>query len=406
MDGTETIDGVYGELRDYFDHFPAGLPAVEDGLDQQVLKHLFTPEEARLMLKMRQALEPAGAIARRAHWPEKDVKEVLDVMADKNLIWRVSLGGRTLFMPVQFVVGMLEESVLKELAQDAADEELLEMLGADELLEITRRIWSGTATKQLRVVPVNAAIDAAPAVAQYDRIRDAVRQQETISVMNCFCREIKGACGEECRRSHESCIAFGAAAEHMIESGISRRITVEEALEILDRAEEEALVLQPNNALEPVYICCCCGCCCGILRTLRKMERPADQVHSSFQARIEPWLCTACGTCEGRCQMGAISGNGDSMEVDPARCIGCGLCVSTCIENAVAMVPRPGAEEPPLTYMDTITRMAGERGLPLGKSNSLVRKTSFSKYLKTWDYLYRLHLARPVIGMMARRGMV
>jgi len=404
---TRADEQIYLELREFLDGFPGGMPDTGSDFAVKVLSSLFTPEEARMLMRMRRVPEPAASIARRCGIPKEEARKTLDRMAEKGLVWRMSLGGGgTQYLPIQYIMGMLEESVLKGMKGNTADKGLLEILAGDAAVEYVKQIWNLTPTKQLRVVPVGEAVDAATAVAPYDRMREVVGRQESISVMPCICKELKGAVGEDCGRSHLCCISFGTVAEHMIEVGIGKRISSEEALGILDRAEEEGMVLQVNNALEPLFLCCCCSCCCGLLRAMHKMERPADEVHSSFQAKIDPEACSLCGNCLERCQMGAISEEGDSMRVDLGRCIGCGLCVAACPEGAVSLVPKPGAEEPPLTYLDNYTRMARERNLPMGRMNPLVRKIPLPRFLKTWGYLYRLRLARPVIYLMARLGMV
>ena len=44
-----------------------------------------------------------------------------------------------------------------------------------------------------------------------------------------------------------------------------------------------------------------------------------------------------------RCQMGALSPDGDRVAYDADRCIGCGLCVSTCPSGALTLERKPGA---------------------------------------------------------------
>ena len=89
--------------------------------------------------------------------------------------------------------------------------------------------------------------------------------------------------------------------------------------------------------------------------------RPADLVHSYYEARIDSDLCTACGECIEKCQMDAIE-EGDSIsELVDGRCIGCGLCVSVCPAEAISLVPKPGMEAPPSNMGDMMGRIAVER---------------------------------------------
>jgi len=43
---------VYERLRERLDMFPQGFPKTEGGVELEVLQHLFTPEEAEIMLHL------------------------------------------------------------------------------------------------------------------------------------------------------------------------------------------------------------------------------------------------------------------------------------------------------------------------------------------------------------------
>jgi len=181
-------------------------------------------------------------------------------------------------------------------------------------------------------------------------------------VAQCICRKEQGLLGKECTRPQETCLGFGDFAQFYIDNKWARAISKEEALRVLDLAEESALVLSPSNSQQLAAICCCCPCCCPILKYAKLMPRPADVVRSYYQAKIDPELCSACGQCTERCQMAAIREGKDSSEVIDEKCIGCGLCVSACPTEAIAMVAKSGMEAPPKEYFqDTLQRIEAER---------------------------------------------
>ncbi len=72
--------------------------------------------------------------------------------------------------------------------------------------------------------------------------------------------------GEGCGHLKEDmCIQLGHAAEYYIRTGRGRKITREEAFEIIKRAEENGLMHQIPNTDGPGKthaICNCCGCSC------------------------------------------------------------------------------------------------------------------------------------------------
>jgi ferredoxin len=276
-------------------------------------------------------------------------------MALRGLIFRVREGDQRKYQAVQFIVGIYEFQLA------TIDREFCEYV--EEYFPYLGMSFMPLETKQLRVAPIDAAIDAMPEVATYNKIRDLVKQQKLIAMVPCICRKEQGIMGKPCDRPKELCFSFGEFAQYTLDNKVGRQLTVEEALKMLDLAEESALVLQPSNTQELSWICSCCGCCCGGLRRMKMMENPADYVRSYYTATIDADLCTACGTCLDRCQIDAIKENGEVMEVDPARCIGCGLCVPTCPVEAVSLFEKAGVVTPPKDLNEMMDRLSKERGL-------------------------------------------
>jgi ferredoxin len=61
--------------------------------------------------------------------------------------------------------------------------------------------------------------------------------------------------------------------------------------------------------------------------------------------------------------MEAIEEVDDVWDIVDGRCIGCGLCVSECPLEAISMVPKPGIEDPPSDFRETMHRIGIERGV-------------------------------------------
>lgn len=398
MSGEYDAGGVYAKLREYIDSLPAGYPETESGVEIRLLERIFTPEEAEVFMHCKLVAEPAPAIGKRCGMPAPEAREMLARMAKKGHLFEVPSGNEMLYMALPWMPGIVETQL------NLMDEEFARML-----LEHSREYfptWTALDNQMFRVIPVDSAIDTTPAVETYDRIRDLVRKQKQISVMPCLCRETHETLKDGCGRPHETCFVFGPYSRHFVENGDGRYITVEETLSILDECEKNALVLQPVNARELNGMCCCCSCCCFMLENLNKLPNPASVVQSSFQAGIDPGLCNLCGACLERCQMAALSEETKSMTVDLARCIGCGLCVSGCPEKAISLLPKVETGDVPTNVFDTLTRIAGERDLPFGKFNFLVKHTSSPIYFRSLSLLNRTRLTRPVVKMLEKRGLV
>ena len=347
-------EDVYVRLREFMDTLPSGYPATPTGVEIRILKRLFSPEEAELTMKLKSEPEEVPAVAARAGLDQAELARRLEAMAQKGLIFRVRKGDKSLYQAFQFIVGIYEFQ-LKYL-----DREFCQMF--EEYLPYIGMSFMSVKTKQMRVIPVESSVGTTPAVETYNRVREMVKGQTVFSLGQCICRKEQGLIGKPCTRPQETCLGFGDFGQFYIDNKWARAISREEALRVLDLAEESALVLSPTNSQQLAGICCCCPCCCPILKYAKLMPRPADVVQSYYQAKIDPELCSACGQCIDRCQMAAIREGKDSSEVIDGRCIGCGLCASACPTEALTMVAKSGMEAPPKEFLqDTLQKIEAER---------------------------------------------
>ncbi|MFX0113775.1 MAG: DUF362 domain-containing protein [Candidatus Hodarchaeota archaeon] len=323
---------VYERLRDHLDHLPVGFPSTESGVELRILRQLFTEEEAEMACQLSPFPATAAEIAGKAGQDPKKVEALLEQMSAKGLVFN-SRKGETTYRAAWFVVGIFEYQVNRMTQEFIKDfDQYIEEGLRDEL-------YSSSTTHQLRVVPVNKAVDAVMQVAPYDNARELIKQQSKISVQNCICKQKKDMEGGSCARTdeREMCIGFSTGAYYYIEHGLGREISQEEALQLLDMAEEAGLVVSPGNAQKTFCICLCCGDCCEFLGNLKKVPKPATLVDSNYYATVNPELCTGCGTCEERCQMEAIAVQNDVATIDLDYCIGCALCTTTCPEEALSL---------------------------------------------------------------------
>jgi len=149
-------------------------------------------------------------------------------------------------------------------------------------------------------------------------------------------------------RNIGSCITFNRDAKYVLERGVGRELTREEALSILDMCEESGLVHMTSNASHGVpAICNCCTCCCDYLRAQIVLGKRYASVKSRYRAVVDPALCDGCGLCVDACSLGAIKMVNLKLEVDGERCFGCGLCASKCPVDALKLIQVRGPEHIP-----------------------------------------------------------
>jgi Na+-translocating ferredoxin:NAD+ oxidoreductase subunit B len=351
------MSDIYKQLATFLDHLPAGYPSTESGVELRILKRLFTPQEAEVAMTLTMMPEPDDAIAGRTGRDAAELKPILESMAAKGLIFRISKRDRNLYSAAQFVIGIWEYHL------NSLDEGLVRDVN-EYMPMLLKKGWLETKTKQLRVVPVSKSVSAGMAVTPYEAAEEIVNTQSKIVISPCICRKEQKLIGKGCDKPMEACLSFGAAAYYYEKNGLGRTIDKAEALDILKAGVEAGLVLQPGNQQKPSNICMCCGCCCGILKNLKTMDKPAQAVHTNYYARVDEDACIACEACAERCQMDAIR-IADVARIDPDRCIGCGLCVTDCPTEAIQLMQKAPEDHyvPPKNMVETYMKIAQERGL-------------------------------------------
>ncbi len=318
----------YRKLADHLDQLPGGFASTDAQVALRLLKRLFTQQEAELARYVTLDKEEARSIAQRAGAPLSEVEQRLAEMAQKGLIFSVHpQDGPALYQAVPLVVGIYEfqvNNLTPDLLQDLAD------YGAAKKPQ-------PKTIPQMRTIPVGKSIEPHIEALPYEQVSELVNRHDRFAVAPCICRRKATLLGGGCDAPEESCLLFDDWAAFYVRDGRARPIDRSEVTEFLARADAANLVLQPNNAQEMVFLCCCCGCCCGVLKQLQKHPKPSEIAASAFIATSKPELCQGCEVCLERCQMQALTKDGDHIVLNLDRCIGCGLCVTTCPSGALTL---------------------------------------------------------------------
>lgn len=350
------MDTIYRKLAAHLDNLPGGFPETESGIELRILRRLFTPEEAELAVLLTMKPEAVAPLAERVGLEAEMLSDSLENMAKKGLIFRSYKEGVPMYSAAMFVVGIWEYHV------NDLDADLVRDVN-EYLPFISQKVWRETATKHMRVVPISKSIVEDIEISSYEDAEELIRAQSKITVQPCICRKEHQVLGEPCKYPLEVCFSFGSAAYYYEENKLGRAVDTEEALAILETGKKAGLVIQTGNAQKSANICMCCGCCCQILKNLKKLEKPAEEVHSNYFTVVEGDKCTACGTCEERCHMDAVTMD-ETAAVNPARCIGCGVCIPECPTEAIHLVAKDASAKyvPPRFTYQAYLKMAKERG--------------------------------------------
>jgi len=345
---------VYRNLQKHLNRQSVGYPATLTGADRRLLRHFFTPQEARVALGLTYRPRSAGEIYTalgKPSLPLHVVEHHLSSMTKRGSVGYKTVNDQECYFILPLVVGMYETHL------NVLSDSFLKDFKAYTSSPSFGLAFIGTELPQMRTIPVEESVNPELSVASYDHIRSIIEASEGPIVVNeCICRKKAAIQGEPCRRTSrtETCLALGDSAGLCQKMEIGRTISKNEALEIIRCNEADGLVLQPSNTQKVEYICACCGCCCGLLRIQQELAHPLAFWAANYFATVDPRICTGCGVCTDICQVGAaVLHTGDEAAViNPLRCIGCGNCVPRCPSQAIVLNKKETTATPPHTLED------------------------------------------------------
>ncbi len=333
---------------------PTGAPERLELLE--ILRMLFTPGEADLALHLGWRPEPVERIAEKAGMSTQQVTTLCERMANKGLVYALSLHERTVYALLPTAPGIFEDPLM-----------IGNLPGVD--MERLGQLWTqyyengwghelhGAPTNFARVLPHEDSVAEEVTVLPFEEAAKYIDAAEYISLGNCSCRLVKKGCDNPI----DVCLGFGSAAKFLAERKGARLIAKGEAHAVLRRAEELGLVHCASNTMDEIdFLCACCPCCCVLLGAVTRLKDTASRPHSNFYSSVDENLCTNCAICKDRCPVQAISMNG-AAKVDTALCIGCGLCATACAYDAVALL-RKSEVIPPHDHTAYNLQIAEEKG--------------------------------------------
>jgi Pyruvate/2-oxoacid:ferredoxin oxidoreductase delta subunit len=201
---------------------------------------------------------------------------------------------------------------------------------------------------------VNAKIEPGNTIHTYDQVSTYVESSDPIAVSTCYCRHEAELLDptDTCNKPNGVCMQFGMGARFVIEQGMGREVSKQEAMEVLKEAEEAGLVhCSTNHQMNIDFMCNCCSDHCIILTTAMAQPKPGLALNSGFQPQIDQDECTACDVCVDSCPSEALSMSDDlDLLLNLDRCFGCGVCATSCMVEAIVMVEKADRSEPPPDY--------------------------------------------------------
>jgi Pyruvate/2-oxoacid:ferredoxin oxidoreductase delta subunit len=360
-------EDIYKKLAKHLSALGMGYPEKEVLLE--ILKENFTPLEADVALAIPTKvipLEPApvSAILPNVKLSEQELESTLSNLAQRGLLFSKKLkNGEMGYALQQFGYGFPQTFFWRGVNSPNAKkmaELIAKYSGKDQLYEA----YGETNTKAFRYVPATLSFDPeSHAVFPFEMMEELIQKVRVIGLVHCPCRATAQLIGKKrCDHPLDVCIKYDDLAEYVIDKGIGKEITKEEALQILKKSEEAGLVHLVDNAREGIkHTCNCCGCCCWSVGTIRRKKIPRDVLMATYFLReTDEEKCSGCGQCVDICPVQVIKMEGDFPVIDKEWCIGCGVCAAPCPTSAVRLVRKSDAV-PPKDFKELHTQILKER---------------------------------------------
>ncbi|NHI93812.1 MAG: 4Fe-4S dicluster domain-containing protein [Candidatus Lokiarchaeota archaeon] len=340
---------IYEQLRQKLNIQGQGAPNHRAILD--FLKIIWTEDDVKLLLNFDSVgkFVSAAKIAKNSGLEKNNVKDTLNKLAEKGTI--LKMGNQYTLIP--FAPGIFEfyfvaQKDTKEnfkkasILMEEIIEEVMPSLGLSSEFGIFR---PKLPLNEEKIISIDESINAKSQVLAWEKVEEMLNYSDVYAKVPCQCRMVGDYVGDPCKIAPKDvgCFVTGIVAEQVIKMGHGTKLTKDEAIEYLQKAEKAGLVhsgTNISNDLSNLLICNCCPCHCGALKSQSKHKFGIVN-KSNFEPRIDTELCVLCGTCVKKCPMNAIFhiySTNERIEITTDYCIGCGICAVNCAKNAIKMV--------------------------------------------------------------------
>lgn len=359
--------GVYGRLQRRLDRFPIGAPPAPALFE--ILKRLYTEEEAEIACRMPLRFTGVAGIARRTRKSPAALVPVLERMAEKGLVMDFEHRGEVRYILSPTLLGFFEFAFMRvrdDIPQKELARHMVEYVHDNP--ELARSVLAGKVLPGRTLVHETAVEpEDLTRILDHERADRIVREANSLAVSLCYCRHVMDHEGRACGQPAEVCTTLNGAADFLVRRGLARKVSREEMEDIFASTREAGLVhIVDNVKRRPAYVCHCCGCCCAMLTAINRFRMFDAVVTSPFQAEINAGRCTGCGLCAKRCPVGAIgmreAEGGAKAAVHGELCLGCGVCRPACAAGALRMEPVRERVLVPENAWERAVLMAVERG--------------------------------------------
>lgn len=315
-----------------------------------LLEHLLTPAQAEVCAALPGS--PREAAGRTGLDPET-VKAHLEELFFKGVVFpRGDFAKRERYRFARDIIQLHDATQASRMLDPARDKRFFALwhdFCLNEKYPFIAAFFENLPRPMARVIPAYRAVKDLPELEPWENFQEILKAQDLIAVVPCSCRFRTTAVEEHCRHTRETeswhCLQFGRGAQYILARGSGKKLTLEEALALAERIEEQGLV-HIGGYDRGVFFntsCQCCSDCCEIFVAVNQNGGDLGKIYarSRYAAGVETGDCKGCRKCLERCHFNAISlvrdGKKHKAAVDPEKCWGCGVCVIKCETGAIRL---------------------------------------------------------------------
>ena len=270
-------ENIYRKLQVRLDQYSVGFPATQSGIELKLLQKLFSEEDAALFMTLSLELESPDEIASRVGQDKEQVEKHLKDMDERGLLFSLDIDEVKRYGATPFIHGIFEFQL------DRMDPELARIIES-YFEEAYYGAMSIGAAAFVRTVPVQQSLGTTHSVAPYEDAVRILKRKDLIVVAECICQKQNNMAKGNCDQPKNVCFLFDQMGQYYLDHELGVHVEADEAIKILTQAQKAGLVTQFASSEDPGAMCNCCGDCCGVLRSLKTLEKPAENVFSNHYA--------------------------------------------------------------------------------------------------------------------------